>query len=121
LASVKNRNKKRELTVSVIIPAFNEEKTVGEVVKVVKSLNYIYEIIVVDDGSTDNTGEVAKSAGAMVISHIKNRGKGAAIKTGFNNSKGSVAVFLDADIQNLTAAKVDKIIQPILINGKQGG
>ncbi|HNR25839.1 MAG TPA: glycosyltransferase, partial [Methanobacteriaceae archaeon] len=116
LASVKNRNKKRELTVSVIIPAFNEEKTVGEVVKVVKSLNYIYEIIVVDDGSTDNTGEVAKSAGAMVISHIKNRGKGAAIKTGFNNSKGSVAVFLDADIQNLTAAKVDKIIQPILIN-----
>lgn len=114
LSSVKNRTERREMTVSVIIPAFNEENTVGEVVKVVKSLKYIYEIIVVDDGSTDNTGDVAKSAGAIVISHIKNRGKGAAIKTGFNNSNGDIAVFLDADIQNLTADKVDKIIKPIL-------
>jgi glucosyl-3-phosphoglycerate synthase len=115
IASVKNRSERREMTVSVIIPAFNEERTVAEVVKVVKSLKYIYEIIVVDDGSIDNTGEVARSAGATVISHIKNRGKGAAIKTGFNNSKGDIAVFIDADIQNLTANKVDEIIKPILM------
>ncbi|MDP3066654.1 MAG: glycosyltransferase [Methanobacteriaceae archaeon] len=115
IASVKKRTGKNEMTVSVIIPAFNEHETVGEVVKVVASLKYVNEIIVVDDGSTDFTAEVAREAGATVISHVKNRGKGAAIKTGFSNSKGDVAVFLDADIQNLTTQKVEKIIKPILI------
>ncbi|MEG3225080.1 MAG: dolichyl-phosphate-mannose-protein mannosyltransferase [Methanobacteriales archaeon Met13] len=115
IASVKKRTGKNEMTVSVIIPAFNEHKTVGEVVKVVNSLKYVNEIIVVDDGSSDGTAEVARAAGATVISHVKNRGKGAAIKTGFSNSKGDVAVFLDADIQNLTAQKVEKIIKPIII------
>jgi len=114
IASVKKRAEKNEMTVSVIIPAFNEYKTVSKVVEVVKSLKYVEEIIVVDDGSTDGTADVAREAGATVISHVKNRGKGAAIKTGFNNSKGDIAVFLDADIQNLTTQKVEKIIKPIL-------
>ena len=105
------------MTVSIIIPAFNEDKTVGNVIKAVKSLNYIYEIIVVDDGSQDNTAQVAEKAGAKVIQHLKNRGKGSAIKTGFINSKGDIVVFLDADIQNLTSKKVDNIIKPI-INGE---
>jgi Glycosyltransferases involved in cell wall biogenesis len=103
------------MTVSVIIPAFNEEKTVGNVVNVVKSLNSIDEIIVVDDGSSDRTFQVAEDAGATVIQHFKNRGKGAAIKTGFKNSKGDIVVFLDADIQNLTAKQVEKIIKPIIM------
>ncbi len=105
------------MTVSVIIPAFNEDKTVGNVIKAVKSLNYIDEIIVVDDGSYDNTAQVAEKAGAKVIQHLKNRGKGSAIKTGFNNSKGDIVVFLDADIENLTSKQVDSIIKPI-INGE---
>jgi glycosyltransferase involved in cell wall biosynthesis len=98
----------------VIIPAYNEEKTVANVVKVVKSLNYIREVIVVDDGSTDQTAKLAVKAGATVISHLKNRGKGAAIKTGFNNSKGDIVVFLDADLHNLTRSQVDNIIKPIM-------
>lgn len=116
LASIKTvgNDKNKNLTVSVIIPAFNEEKTVAHVVKVVKSLNYINEVIVVDDGSSDQTATLASKAGATVITHMKNRGKGAAIKTGFKNSKGDIVVFLDADLQNLTKTQVDNIIKPIM-------
>jgi len=114
IASVKTRTSKKPMTVSVILPAYNEEETVGSVVKAVKSLNYVDEIIVVNDGSLDATERMAKEAGATVISHTKNRGKGAAIKTGFKNSKGDVVVFLDADLQKLTSKQVDKMIQPIL-------
>ncbi|HEY0196431.1 MAG TPA: glycosyltransferase, partial [Methanobacterium sp.] len=63
------------MSISVIIPAFNEEKTVGNVVKTVKKVSYIDEVIVVDDGSYDNTSKVAEKAGATVIQHVKNRGK----------------------------------------------
>lgn len=114
IASVKTKTSKKPMTISVIIPAYNEEKTVGNVIKVVKSLSYIDEIIVVNDGSLDKTEEVAEEAGATVISHVKNRGKGAAIKTGFKNSEGDIAVFLDADLQKLSPGQVDKMIQPIL-------
>ena len=117
LASIKTAGNNKNLSVSVIIPAYNEEKTVGHVVKVVKSLNYITEVIVVDDGSTDQTAIMAIDAGAIIINHIKNRGKGAAIKTGFKNSKGDIVVFLDADIKNLTKSQVDNIIKPIM-NGE---
>ncbi|MDD1774320.1 MAG: glycosyltransferase [Methanobacterium sp.] len=113
IGSIKTVNS-NNLSVSVIIPAFNEDKTVGQVVKTVKELDYIDEIIVVDDGSYDNTSRVAAEAGATVIQHTKNRGKGSAIKTGFKNSKGEIVVFLDADIENLTAEQVDKIIQPLI-------
>jgi glucosyl-3-phosphoglycerate synthase len=114
IASVKAVTSKENMTVSVIIPAYNEEKTVGSVVKAVKSLSYVDEIIVVNDGSLDATERVAGNAGATVISHIKNQGKGAAIKTGFKNSKGDIIVFLDADLQKITPRQIDKMIQPIL-------
>jgi len=114
IASVKTRSSKKPMTVSVILPAYNEEKTVASVIKTVQTLNYVDEIIVVNDGSLDATEKMAKEAGATVISHTKNRGKGAAIKTGFKNSKGDVVVFLDADLQKLNPQQVDKMIRPIL-------
>ena len=117
LASFRTIKKPQDMTVSVIIPAYNEAKTVRHVVNVVKSLNYILEIIVVDDGSTDGTARVAEEAGARVIKHLENKGKGAAIKTGFTSSKGDIAVFLDADLHNLTANQVERIVKPIL-NGE---
>ena len=117
IASVKTMNTKKPMSVSVIIPAYNEEKTVANVIKTVKSLNYIDEIIVVNDGSTDSTEQTAMEAGATVLSHTKNRGKGAAIKTGFKNSKGDIVLFLDADLQELIPKQVDKMIKPIL-NGE---
>ena len=114
LASIKTTGNHKNMSVSVIIPAFNEEKTVSHVVKVVRSLNYIKEVIVVDDGSMDQTARIAGEAGATVIHHMKNRGKGAAIKTGFKNSKGDIVVFLDADLINLTKSQVSNIIDPIM-------
>ena len=117
IASVTTRSSKKPMTVSVILPAYNEEKTVASVIETVKALNYVDEIIVVNDGSLDATEQVAKDAGAIVISHTKNRGKGAAIKTGFKNSKGDVVVFMDADLHKLVPKQVDKMIQPIL-NGE---
>lgn len=117
LASIKTVRHNKPMSVSVIIPAFNEEKTVAHVVNVVKSLKYIGEIVVVDDGSTDQTSKFAEEAGARVIHHIKNRGKGAAIKTGFKNSNGDIVVFLDADLKNLTQSQVRNIIDPIM-NGE---
>lgn len=117
IASVKTMNSKKPMSVSVIIPAYNEEETVANVIKTVKSLNYIDEIIVVNDGSADATEKNAIEAGATVLSHTKNRGKGAAIKTGFKNSNGDIVLFLDADLQKLVPKQVDKMIRPIL-NGE---
>src|SRR5690606_37191594 len=107
-------NSKKPMSVSVIIPAYNEEKTVANVVGVVKSLNYVDEIIVVNDGSLDSTEQKALEAGATVLNHTKNRGKGAAIKTGFKNSKGDIVLFLDADLHKLVPKQVDEMIKPIL-------
>ena len=72
------------------------------------------EVIVVDDGSTDRTTEEAEKAGATVIGHITNQGKGSAIKTGVKHSKGDILVFIDADISNLSTNKIDTMIRPIL-------
>ena len=110
IKSTKNSNK----SVSIVIPAYNEEATVAQVVTVARKLEYVDEVIVVDDGSSDRTVEEAKSAGATVISHITNEGKGSAIKTGFKNSHGNIVAFIDADISNFTSTKIDKIIRPIL-------
>jgi len=101
-------------SVSIVIPAYNEEATVANVVSVCINLAYVNEVVVVDDGSYDKTTEKAGFAGADVISHASNQGKGSAIKTGFRHSKGEIVAFIDADIHNLTAEKVDMIINPIL-------
>ena len=73
-------NSSKYRKVDIVIPAFNEEESVASVVNVIKQLDYINNIIVVNDGSTDNTHNEAKNAGAIVIDHINNKGKGAAIQ-----------------------------------------
>jgi len=86
--------------VSVVIPAFNEAPTVGEVVKALQSIPAVREIIVVDDGSSDGTGAQAEAAGARVIAHRFRRGYGAALKTGIRAAAGRYVVFVDADGQH---------------------
>ena len=103
---------KKKLTVSVIIPAHNEEDHINTVISAAKKVRGVDEIIVVDDGSTDNTATVAKDAGADVIVLPMNRGKGNAIKTGSEKAKGDVLIFLDADLTNITPNKIQKIIEP---------
>jgi glycosyltransferase involved in cell wall biosynthesis len=89
-------------TVAAIIPAYFEEKHVGDVAR--RALQQLDNVLVVDDGSTDATAEAARQAGAQVIVHEQNRGKGESIKTGFRHwlERGfTYAIILDGDGQHL--------------------
>ncbi len=89
--------------VLVIIPAFNAGRTIGELVERLAEHVARSDILVIDDGATDDTGELARSAGVSVMKHSVNKGKGAALKTGFRHAlaAGYEAVLtLDADLQH---------------------
>ncbi len=101
------------MKISCILPSYNEESTIKKVIETIKKVKTIDEIIVVDDGSTDNTYVNAKQLGVEVIRHEKNKGKGAAIKTGIHASKGDILLFLDSDLCNLSPKKITSIIQPL--------
>lgn len=90
--------------IAILIPALDAESSVGTVVE--ESLRHLPDVIVVNDGSSDRTAEVARAAGAVVLDHPKNLGKGAALKTGFRYAmeRGFDAVIsIDADGQHLPA------------------
>lgn len=87
-------------TVSVVIPAKNEERTLGALVTGVRQTLPDAEVLVVDDGSTDRTGQVAAASGAQVIRHPVSRGNGAAVKAGVRRAQGDILVFMDADGQH---------------------
>ena len=87
-------------SVSVIIPVFNEADNIGLIIREIAAIYPDYEIIVVNDGSTDETARVAKEAGAIVYSHPYNIGNGAAIKSGIRIASGDVLVFMDGDGQH---------------------
>lgn len=101
--------------VSVIIPAYNEEKTIGEVVKVAKSSKLVSQVIVVSDGSTDQTEKEAEKAGADLVLKLPVRsGKGAALAHGVAHTDASVIVFLDADLLNLESEEITALALPVL-------
>jgi len=85
---------------SIVLPAKNEEKTVGSIVKSIKVLLVDAEVVVVDDGSSDRTAEAAEKAGAKVVQHLYSKGNGAAIKSGARAATGEIIVFMDADGQH---------------------
>lgn len=86
--------------IAVLIPAYNESKTIGEVVKRTRKAAPRIEVLVVDDGSKDDTAKLAKKAGATVIKHEVNKGKAQAMITGMHKLKNyDWVVFLDADLQ----------------------
>ena len=87
-------------TLSIIIPAFNEAETIAVVVAEIKGLHPEAEIIVIDDGSSDDTAETAAAAGATVYRHPYNIGNGAAIKSGIRQARGEILVFMDGDGQH---------------------
>jgi glycosyltransferase involved in cell wall biosynthesis len=87
-------------TVSVIVPAFNESASIEALVSGLRRAGSWHEILVVDDGSTDDTGPRAAQAGARVIRHPYNKGNGAAVKTGIRLATGGLVLILDGDGQH---------------------
>lgn len=86
--------------ISVIIPVYNEGATIGKLIKQIKTLYPDFEIIIINDGSTDDTGLIARELGAIVYSHPYNIGNGAAIKSGIRIASGEILVFMDGDGQH---------------------
>lgn len=89
-----------EWSVSIIIPTFNEAENIADVITDIKTLYPDMEVLVVDDGSTDNTAEAALRVGAVVYRHAYNIGNGAAVKTGIRTATGDILVFMDGDGQH---------------------
>ncbi|MFH1753451.1 MAG: glycosyltransferase family 2 protein [Candidatus Omnitrophota bacterium] len=89
------------MNICIIIPTYNESRAIGELIKSIKKLGL--DVVVVDDGSDDNTSEIARSGGAHVIAHDKNMGKGASLKMGFKHAIENgydAVVVMDGDGQH---------------------
>lgn len=98
--------------VAVLLPAYNEEVSIASMILL--SLQYADEVIVIDDGSSDRTSEVSRLAGATVLSHTTNKGKGAALKTGFKYAQDyDIIVTIDADGQH-NPSEIPDVIKPIM-------
>src|SRR3989344_4866430 len=108
------------MLICITIPAYNEEKTIAKVIndikKVMNKTKYNYKILIVDDGSTDNTAKTAKQAGAIVYSHPRNYGLAEAFRTEIKKClelKADIIVHTDADGQYL-ASEIPKLIEPVI-------
>lgn len=92
-----------DLSLSVVIPCYNERETIQDIVERVKAVGLATEIIIVDDGSTDGTREILHNLQddplLHIIYHERNQGKGAALRTGFAAAKGDVLLIQDADLE----------------------
>lgn len=100
--------------ITVLIPAYNETRFIGSTV--LKACTYADTVIVIDDGSKDNTAEVAEAAGAILVRHTHNMGKGAALNTGFCKARelgAQIVVTLDADGQHMPE-ELPRVVEPVL-------
>jgi glycosyltransferase involved in cell wall biosynthesis len=102
------------LKIAAVIPAYNEAQTIQAVVKAARGVPAISEVIVVSDGSTDETTTLAREAGAQVIDLPENQGKAAAMRAGVMASSADQLLFLDADLIGLTPAHIESLIAPVL-------
>jgi len=104
------------MKISIIIPAYNEAQNLRFLLPEIKKISLTsdnpLEIIVVDDGSEDDTEKVAREEGVHVLKHPYNMGNGAAIKTGLRNATGDLCVFIDADLQH-PPQEIYKLIEPL--------
>lgn len=109
-----------EPTLSVIMPAFNERDTVGTVIRrILSEIPFSLELIVIDDGSTDGTGEILDALAAhdrrIQVVHQSNSGKTGALKRGFELSRGQIVIVQDADLE-YDPAEIIHVVEPILKN-----
>ena len=102
--------------ISVVIPAYNEGKNIGRVLESLKKIKNINEIIVVNDGSSDDTKEQVLKYNVKLINLNINTGKGNAVKIGIENASGDIIVLLDADLVGLTETHFNNLVYPVLNN-----
>jgi glycosyltransferase involved in cell wall biosynthesis len=100
--------------VAAIVPAYNEEATLTEVLSVLKATPTIDEILVVSDGSTDGTVDIARSMGLRTIHLRQNQGKGRAMAIGVAHTDAEILLVVDGDILNLTGDLLARLIEPVL-------
>lgn len=105
------------MKVAAIVPAYNEEQTIGSVLSALLNCLQIDEIIVVSDGSKDGTVQVAKQYPVRVIELEENLGKGGAMKAGAKSTTCEILLFVDADLVGVNASHFEGILEPVL-NGK---
>lgn len=97
---------------SVVIPAWNEETTIGALIDQLKGVKQVKEIIVIDDGCADKTGEIARKRGAKLIKHEKNLGKGKSLLDGIKKARENLVVLMDADLQH-DPADIPKLLNAV--------
>ena len=102
------------MKITALIPAYNEQNTIANIIDTLKTINQIDEILVVDDGSRDKTAEVSRTSGARVVQLDHNQGKGAAIQKGIENIDSDIALLLDGDLLGLKSDHIDKLLTPLL-------
>jgi len=122
-----------EPLISVVIPAYNEEHSIGFLLQrthdVLRKEGLPYEIIVVNDGSTDKTAEIAKEYNVLLVNNEKNLGKGGSLRTGFKHAKGKLIITMDADgshqpedlpylISPILKGDADAVFGSRFVNGK---
>ena len=100
--------------ISVVIAAYNEEPRIGEVLKIVEKHPLLDEVIVVNDGSKDNTSKVVKKYHVKLIENEKNMGKTLSVKHGIEHAKNDIIMLIDADLKGLTAKAVESLARPVL-------
>lgn len=112
-----------QFAISIIIPAYNVEASIGSVLEGLRDWHARAEIIVIDDGSTDRTAEIAERAGVRVIRHRVNKGYGAALKAGIRAARGEIIVMMDSDGEHNAAhiqALLDALPENEMVVGARG-
>lgn len=102
------------MKITCVIPAYNEEKTIENIIRCVKNVDLINDIIVISDGSVDETANISRSLDVRTIEFKANKGKGAALVTGVENSEGDILVFLDADLIGLNEKHIESLLLPVI-------